>query len=350
MKKIKLFCLPIYNFKKKFFLIILMAIFLSILMNIFVNNIFVNFHDHNFPNNLAYVKDDDFSLEVKKQLDDAQIPYNKNISIKDNKYAADDFYYPYNVNDYIDVLALDYSGDTTKGMILNTQNLLKTGVSVINIQVVYNINSDIYLKNKLDVTNDQYNVESILEGYFPDSENEIMIGEGLANKILNEKKLNNYKDLIGLNLKLPVKDCGNLCLKDSYKISGIYDALNEEGEELEIINPDPKYYEEFQDIDGLDYDYLIQFEDKKQREEFTKNNSLINILSSKDFQEVNFKHIFVIFYICLLNILVFFLLYKEITEQNKTLKAYKYNLFWRTYSFLILFIVVNIIIFMFLNV
>lgn len=297
----------------------ILSIFFSTLMIaatiIFSFSINENYHKNlktYFPDNIIYVND---TVE----------PGNNYEVFPTMKLLDEDYIEPFvNFEDItIDINKLKPIDQTTDKLLKTIMMKVEEDKTLITYSGVYNYNSEII--NDVIVPNRTYNIDKILCGNYPTSDNQIMIPETMALKIVNDNQLDSYDQVLGQSLKYKT---------NNYVVSGVYSTGDSQSGYQNII-----FYKADQSDVELNGTF-IKTDDEEMREKFIK---LSTAISSK-YNVYNYTYIFLVTTYVIIVVMYFSLIREGLYATRELLNHYN-KTFKNNYPFFVAFMVFNLVYF-----
>lgn len=337
MKLFKLNIIFIKNNKKKMLLIFGLLVVLSVFFKILLN-ILPEYKDYQFDKNYLYIENSNIDLN--------QYEYENTFSLLPIKSISNEIEYPYELELKLKIDDIEFNKNTSAKTLSDVNNLYTSSEKVISLPLVYNLNNDYINSGNIDVPNYEYNVDHVIVGNYPKS-NEVMIGEVYANYLMGKLNLKKYDELVGQKINIKTKECNDECIDSNLKISGVYksQSLDEPIENIIIGVDDNIKNKILENIKEDDNQVIIKFDNKKDKKKFIKENNNLEVYDSEYFKKINYQKYLKIIYIVLINIIILFIFKKEFKTQNKILTHYKNKKVTIIFSFSLLFILSNLIIF-----
>lgn len=316
------------NNKKIILMVLSFIIVLSLIFKITLNMMFDDYIPQKFSSNLLYVEG--------KNLDFNELKHSQSPELSQIKYSLINYLNPYENIEKIKIDDLAFSNDASKEVEDEIIKIQLDGTNLIELPIGYNYNNDYFTNKDINVPNYTYNIQSVLVGAYPKSD-EVLIGEVYANYLIKKDNLKDYSDLIGENIHVENKDCYDACINQDYKISGVYKPIHVETSEPIIIG----------DRNGEEYfktnKYIVEVNNKKEKEDFIESNPEAKIYDSHDFEKINYLQIFKIVYVIIVNIIVFILLKKEIKYHAQILKVYNIGYIYKFISIGLVIVLYNLL-------
>lgn len=348
MGKIKSFIKLIFfdNFVSNL-LIITVLCGVMFLSNYFLNMMHSNKIPQVLPDNLIYLQTNE---EINTDLEES---YSDKFNVKTNSTYPlhhlrsdneDEFIespsIPYRSNVFYDLGELDYIKETSTNTVETIQEDIRVGNKIANPEIYYSFNSE-YLNNKdVSLYNEFYGIDRIDTGKYPTAINEVLIGEATANYYIKEFKVNTFQDLLGKEISLATPDCDDdvFCIKNNYKISGVYlpSIGFDEGLIIQNNNIDENIFK------GRVYGYFLEFDTKKERDNFISETNYVDILTRESLAQISWTKIIKIVLLIVVNILLIILWWKNMFIKYLYLDYYNVNSIAKILVILLPFILVNI--------
>lgn len=281
-------------------------------------------HPHNLDNNILYISGELSHLDTNEF--DQIFTYSETIDLENYSVQTGLDFSTFTIDDNVSGELISQLSDWEANSIEDTK--------------IYPDYTSEEVKSDL-IPNDTYQIPYFLAGSYPINDNEVVIGELIANLYLTDYNLVSYDDLVGKEISLKINN------KDYNMIISGVSAGNKDilaSSEFELFKSDqPKKYS-----------YYKEFTTKQEKEIFIDDNQLdkkgngIIYYESRNYNILNILKIINIISLSLIILIFCLIMYTPLKELQFILRYYGSQTFWYyTYLYPIIFLLSIIIVFIF---
>lgn len=314
----------IKEYKKKIILSILIVTLLnSVGVLVYKKVIYIDYVQ-SIPNTMLYYQGANVA-----QIMDSGVEYQLTMPLVADKNMEDNVsVYP--LQNKIPLNNLEFNKNTTPALAEDISN--KINNNIIELPINASINNTSNWINDTSLHNETLGVDHLINGTYPQTDNEVMIPEVYALYYMEKNDLTSYDEVLNSQIEL-----NTLYDKRMYKVSGIYYGSNTNF----IINLPPELAvdEEPTKKQAL----FLKFNSRNERNQFLENYSQYSFIKSEDFIIQKIRNISIYVFQLLLMCFFIILMYPEIKSYTQKINHYHYskmNYFWMTLPLLLVFIMI----------